>query len=196
MNFGIVGTGLIAEFHARALAEIPGARLVACLDKFPERSAQFAEKHGCKAYEDLTSFLSHPGLEDRQYLHAFRPSHGRRPSRGRGRQAPHHRKTPRDVDGALRENYRSLRARRRHAFRHFSLPLFRRGPIGEARRRRGQVRPAVDGQRLCQMVEGTELLLQGRLEGDEGPGRRRSPHQSVDSRGGSAVVVHGRGEGS
>ena len=63
MNFGIVGTGLIAEFHARALAEIPGARLVACLDKFPERSAQFAEKHGCKAYEDLTSFLSHPGLE-------------------------------------------------------------------------------------------------------------------------------------
>lgn len=63
MNFGIVGTGLIAEFHAKALAEIPGARLVACLDKFPERAAQFAEKHGCKAYDDLGRFLAHPGLE-------------------------------------------------------------------------------------------------------------------------------------
>lgn len=63
MNFGIVGTGLIAEFHARALAEIKGAKLVACLDKFPERSRTFSEKHGGTAYDDLESFLAHPGLE-------------------------------------------------------------------------------------------------------------------------------------
>lgn len=63
MNFGIVGTGLIAEFHAKALAEIPGARLVACLDKFPERAAQYAQKNGCAAYDDLGKFLAHPGLD-------------------------------------------------------------------------------------------------------------------------------------
>lgn len=63
MNFGIVGTGLIADFHAKALSEIKGARLVACLDKFPERSSAFAQKYGCKAYADIESFLSHPGLE-------------------------------------------------------------------------------------------------------------------------------------
>lgn len=63
MNFGIVGTGLIAEFHAKALAEIPGARLVACMDKFPERAQKFAEAHRCAAYADLNAFLAHPGLE-------------------------------------------------------------------------------------------------------------------------------------
>jgi len=63
MNFGIVGTGLIAEFHAKALAEIKGAKLVACLDKFPERSKAFSDKHGCTAYDDLGSFLAHPGLD-------------------------------------------------------------------------------------------------------------------------------------
>lgn len=63
MNFGIIGTGLIAEFHAKALAEIPGAKIVACLDKFPERAALYAQKHDCKPYTDLDAFLDHPGLE-------------------------------------------------------------------------------------------------------------------------------------
>jgi predicted dehydrogenase len=63
MNFGIVGTGLIAEFHAAALAEIKGAKIVACLDKIPERATKYAEKYGCTAYTDLGAFLAHPGLE-------------------------------------------------------------------------------------------------------------------------------------
>ncbi|MEW6550153.1 MAG: Gfo/Idh/MocA family oxidoreductase [Spirochaetota bacterium] len=63
MNFGIVGTGLIAEFHAAALAEIKGAKIVACLDKIPERAVRYAEKYGCTAYTDLGAFLAHPGLE-------------------------------------------------------------------------------------------------------------------------------------
>jgi UDP-N-acetyl-2-amino-2-deoxyglucuronate dehydrogenase len=63
VNFGIVGTGLIAEFHAKALAEIEGARLVACLDKLPDRAAAFGAKHGCAVYADLRDFLAHPGLE-------------------------------------------------------------------------------------------------------------------------------------
>jgi predicted dehydrogenase len=63
MNFGIVGTGLIAEFHAAALAEIRGATIVACLDKVPERALRYAEKYGCTAYVDLEAFLAHPGLD-------------------------------------------------------------------------------------------------------------------------------------
>ena len=31
-GFGIVGCGMIAEYHARAIAELPDARLVAVLD--------------------------------------------------------------------------------------------------------------------------------------------------------------------
>ena len=63
MNFGIVGTGLIAEFHAKALAEIPEAKLVACIDVVPERAASFAARFGCAAYSDMASFLRHPKLD-------------------------------------------------------------------------------------------------------------------------------------
>lgn len=63
MKFGIVGTGMIAEFHARAIGEIPGASVAACLDSVPERSRSFAEKHGCRAYGDLGSFLADPEME-------------------------------------------------------------------------------------------------------------------------------------
>lgn len=63
MKFGIVGTGLIAEFHARAIGEIPGATIVACLDAVPERARSFGAKHGCRAYGDLPSFLADPEIE-------------------------------------------------------------------------------------------------------------------------------------
>ena len=63
MNFGIVGTGLIAEFHAKALAEIAGARLVACVDVDLGKANAFASKYGCSAYSDMASFLRHPQLD-------------------------------------------------------------------------------------------------------------------------------------
>jgi UDP-N-acetyl-2-amino-2-deoxyglucuronate dehydrogenase len=63
MNFGIVGTGMIADFHARALAEIGEARLVACMDSAPERAVAFGARRGCAAYTDMGAFLAHPGLD-------------------------------------------------------------------------------------------------------------------------------------
>ncbi len=41
-GFGIVGCGMIAEFHARAIAEIPGARLVAVMSRSPANGAKIA----------------------------------------------------------------------------------------------------------------------------------------------------------
>lgn len=49
-NFGVVGSGLIADFHARALGDIPNARFTACCDKVPERAVRLAEKYGAKAF--------------------------------------------------------------------------------------------------------------------------------------------------
>lgn len=63
MNFGIVGTGLIAEFHAKALAEIGGTSCAACFDIDASRAAAFAARFGCAAYSEMGSFLRHPGLE-------------------------------------------------------------------------------------------------------------------------------------
>ena len=42
-GIGIVGTGVIAATHAKAIAAIPGASLVAVTDVVPERALQFAE---------------------------------------------------------------------------------------------------------------------------------------------------------
>lgn len=63
MKFGIIGTGLIAEFHARALSEIEGAELEACMDVNAERAAVFGSKYQCTSYNSVEQFLQHPGLE-------------------------------------------------------------------------------------------------------------------------------------
>ena len=62
-GFGIVGTGMISEFHAQALSAIDGARLVACHDISLERADAFAGKWHCTPHSDLNSFLSEPGLD-------------------------------------------------------------------------------------------------------------------------------------
>lgn len=48
-GFGIVGCGVIAPFHAKALAELSNARLVAVADAVPERARDFASEFGTEA---------------------------------------------------------------------------------------------------------------------------------------------------
>ena len=49
-NFGIVGAGLIADFHARALGDIPNAKVTACCDVVADKAKALAEKYGAQAY--------------------------------------------------------------------------------------------------------------------------------------------------
>ena len=56
-NFGIVGAGLIADFHAKALADIPNAKLVGCCDKIQDRAKQLADKYDVKAFENYEEML-------------------------------------------------------------------------------------------------------------------------------------------
>jgi predicted dehydrogenase len=62
-GFGIIGTGTIAQFHAKAISEIPNATLIAAFDQAEERAKDFAEKHGIKAYANLEEFLSDPNID-------------------------------------------------------------------------------------------------------------------------------------
>ncbi len=57
-GFGIVGTGMISHFHAKAIAEIPDASVVACCDTVEERAQAFAAEYGCKAYTDVNEMLA------------------------------------------------------------------------------------------------------------------------------------------
>jgi len=62
-NFGIIGLGMIAEMHARAIEELDDGCVAACYDISSERVADFSSRHGCTPYTELNAFLAHPGLE-------------------------------------------------------------------------------------------------------------------------------------
>jgi len=62
-GFGIVGLGMIAEFHAQALRAMEGAEAVACYSRDSVKAAAFAERHGCTAYSDYAAFLADARLD-------------------------------------------------------------------------------------------------------------------------------------
>ena len=53
IGFGIVGCGMISRFHAKAVEDIRGAKIVACFDNFHSAAERYAEDIGCTAYEKL-----------------------------------------------------------------------------------------------------------------------------------------------
>ncbi len=63
LGFGIIGCGMIANFHAKAIAELRDAKLVACFDMFPAAADKLAAATGCQAYHDLVAMLADPKVE-------------------------------------------------------------------------------------------------------------------------------------
>ncbi|MES1168354.1 MAG: Gfo/Idh/MocA family oxidoreductase, partial [Oleiharenicola lentus] len=45
LGFAIVGSGMIAGYHAQAIAQTPGARLVGLVSRSPEKGRAFAAQH-------------------------------------------------------------------------------------------------------------------------------------------------------
>ena len=63
IGFGIIGCGMISNFHARAIADVRGARLVACFDTARKAAERLAEKTGCRAYKTLDEMLADPRVD-------------------------------------------------------------------------------------------------------------------------------------
>src|SRR5439155_26821466 len=64
-GFGLIGCGMIAEFHTRAVAEIPDARVVAACDMI-EASVQKIVKlagGGCQGFTDIEAMLALPEID-------------------------------------------------------------------------------------------------------------------------------------
>ena len=61
-GFGIIGCGMISNFHAKAIADLPNAKLVACFDTFPASADRLAASTGCKAYYKLDEMLADPNV--------------------------------------------------------------------------------------------------------------------------------------
>jgi predicted dehydrogenase len=66
-GFGFVGCGMIAEFHTKAVNEIPDARVVAAYDVYApsaEKIAKMAQVKGvCRVYDDIDGMLGDPEVD-------------------------------------------------------------------------------------------------------------------------------------
>jgi len=62
-NFGVVGAGLIADFHARAIGDIPNAKFVACCDSVMDRATALAEKYGARAFGSYEEMLGSDDID-------------------------------------------------------------------------------------------------------------------------------------
>lgn len=58
VNFGIIGTGMIAQMHADAIKLAENSELVMVYDKVVEKAKAFAEKNGCCYAETFEEFLA------------------------------------------------------------------------------------------------------------------------------------------
>jgi UDP-N-acetyl-2-amino-2-deoxyglucuronate dehydrogenase len=63
IGFGIIGCGMISRFHAKAVADIKGAKVVACFDSFSSSADKFGAEIGCKVYHDLDKMLADPAVD-------------------------------------------------------------------------------------------------------------------------------------
>lgn len=62
-GFGIVGCGVIAPFHARALGELPNARLVAVCDVVAERAERIGREFGVPHTAEFDELLARPDVD-------------------------------------------------------------------------------------------------------------------------------------
>lgn len=63
VRFGMVGCGMISNFHARAIADAQDATLTGVYSRSLEKTQAFAQQHGCRAFESLEQMLADPEVD-------------------------------------------------------------------------------------------------------------------------------------
>ncbi len=63
LGIGIVGCGMVADFHARAIAELRGAKLIGGYSRNPKSTAAFAKRSSCEAFATLDQLLAHARID-------------------------------------------------------------------------------------------------------------------------------------
>lgn len=62
-GFGVIGTGMIGEYHAQAIEGLGNARLVAVCDQVAPKVKDFAAKHKCEAFTDFNEMLKRDEID-------------------------------------------------------------------------------------------------------------------------------------
>jgi len=62
-NFGIIGCGNVAKFHAQAIDALANAKLSSIYARKMEKAKAFAKEFKCQAFDNLPQMLSDPSLD-------------------------------------------------------------------------------------------------------------------------------------
>ncbi len=62
-NFGIIGAGLIADFHAKAVQSLPNARLTGITGTNIVKARKLADKYNCRVYENTAEMLQSADID-------------------------------------------------------------------------------------------------------------------------------------
>ncbi len=63
LGFGIVGCGMISNFHAKAIADVRGAKLISCFDHVRPSGERFAAENNIDLHDDLKTMLADDRLD-------------------------------------------------------------------------------------------------------------------------------------
>ena len=63
VGFGIIGAGMIADLHARAISQLDNTTLVGVFDLNLDAAAKLAKKFNCRCYERLEELLADPMIQ-------------------------------------------------------------------------------------------------------------------------------------
>jgi predicted dehydrogenase len=62
-GFGIIGCGMIADFHAKAIRAMKGGHLAGVFSRAEANARRVADAFGCDAFTDLDAFLHRTGID-------------------------------------------------------------------------------------------------------------------------------------
>lgn len=62
-GFGVIGSGMIADYHAQAVLQMPNAKLIGICSRTQAKAEALAQKHGCNCYADVEAMLKDPAVD-------------------------------------------------------------------------------------------------------------------------------------
>lgn len=63
VGFAIIGTGAIADLHAKSISELESAELIGVFNRSKEKAVKFAKKYQTKVYDSIIDLLEDPGID-------------------------------------------------------------------------------------------------------------------------------------
>ena len=180
VGFGIVGCGMIANFHAKAIERIKGARIAACTDNIPASAERFAAANGCTAYGSIKDMLADPAVD---IVTICTPSGSHKEPAVEAARAGKHVIVEKPLEITLARCDAIIDACRKNKVLLATIFPSRFSDANIAAQGghlAGPLRHVDAGGRLRQMVADPAVLRQRRLARDLGPRRRRRLHEPGD----------------